>query len=175
MNASISNIYLIGPMGAGKSSVGLQLAKLLGRDFYDSDQEIKKRTGVEISWIFAKEGEQGFRQREKLMIQELTQLDNIVLSTGGGTIIIPEACDFLRQNGKIVYLKVSLAEQQKRTAFDRGHRPLIEEADDRHQALANLNQVREPIYQQLADLTYITDKLEPKVVAKKIINDLNRN
>ena len=82
-----SNIFLVGPMGAGKSTVGKQLAKSLGRDFFDSDKEIERRTGVSISWIFEMEGEAGFRAREQKVIEELTDMKNIVLATGGGAIL----------------------------------------------------------------------------------------
>src|SRR3989338_9920052 len=100
---ALTNLYLIGPRGADKSSVGLQLDKLAGKTFYDTDVEIKQRTGVEISWIFAKEGEGGFRKRELELLQELIPLTDIVLSTGGGTIITAGCRDLLRQgDGPII-------------------------------------------------------------------------
>ena len=95
-------------MGAGKSTVGKQLAKALGRDFYDTDREIERRTGVSISWIFEMEGESGFRQREQKVLDELSQLKNIVLATGGGIVLAEENRRMLRSRGYVVYLSTSI-------------------------------------------------------------------
>ncbi len=168
------NIYLIGPMGAGKTSVGQLLAKRTHRTFYDSDIVITERTGVSVSWIFEVETEAGFRKREAEVIADLTQLHNIVLATGGGAIITPSSREPLQNTGMVVYLKVSLEEQLSRTARRKGGRPLIEEVDDREAALRHINQEREPIYESMADLTYDTDRLSPNKIVECIINDITK-
>lgn len=169
-----NNLFLIGPMGAGKSSIGYQLAKLLDKTFYDSDKEVQEAAGVDISWIFEKEGEAGFRKRELAMIEKLTALDNIVLSTGGGTIVTPACRDLLRQNGIVIYLNVSLPIQIKRTEHYRGHRPLIEEASDKIARLVQLNEERTPLYRQVAHHEYMTDDPHPTLIAKRIIAGLDQ-
>ncbi len=118
------NIFLIGPMGAGKSSVGKFLAQQLNMDFYDTDEEIEKRTGVEIGWIFDIEGEDGFRKRETAVIKELVRLPNIVLATGGGSILEAENREILNNNGTVIYLEVTLGFQHHRTVND-SRRPLL--------------------------------------------------
>lgn len=170
----LKNIYLIGPMGAGKTSVGKHLAKLAKLRFYDSDQEIEKLTGVDISWIFQMESEQGFREREKEMIEKLTQLDGIVLSTGGGAVVTAKNRQYLSDNGVIVYLKVSLDEQFERTQRRKeGKRPMIE-TDNPYESLKQLNTEREPIYESIAHLVYSTDKLVPRSIAAKILKDIKK-
>ena len=111
MKLKNNNLFLVGPMGAGKSSVGRYLAKQLDMDFYDTDEEIEKRTGVDIAWIFDLEGEGGFREREAAVVAELAQLTHIVLATGGGSILEPENRDLLSKFGTVVYLEVSLPYQ----------------------------------------------------------------
>jgi shikimate kinase len=105
------NIFLIGPMGAGKSTIGRHLAQMLHLNFYDSDAEIEKKTGADIAWVFDVEGEEGFRNREREMIDELTQKHGIVLATGGGAIILPENRGHLSARGIVVYLKTSVNKQ----------------------------------------------------------------
>src|SRR5579863_8407223 len=108
------NIFLIGPMGAGKTSVGRYLAKHLNKTFYDSDQEIEKKMGVNLTWIFDLEGMSGFRHREMKMIDQLSALSNIVLSTGGGCIETPEVRELLRKRGIVIYMEVTLETQLNR-------------------------------------------------------------
>lgn len=151
----LPNIYLVGQMAAGKSTIGKLLARELSRPFYDSDQEIEAQTGVGVAWIFDIEGEEGFRRREEAMIDELTKIDNIVLATGGGTILSEKCCRILRDRGFVIYLKVSLEEQVARTVRDK-HRPQIQ-TSDRRGALEELYAEREPIYQAVADWTCLTD------------------
>src|SRR3990167_2349074 len=114
-----NNIFLIGPMGAGKTSVGRYLAAHLNKEFYDSDQEIENKTGVSLTWIYDLEGMEGFRQREMKAIDELSSLNNIVLSTGGGCVETPEVREFLHQRGIVVYMEVSLETQLNRLKRDK--------------------------------------------------------
>lgn len=167
------NIYLIGPMGAGKTSVAKWLARKGKLKYYDTDHEIEERTGVSISWIFEVEQETGFRQREENVIRELTKLDRVVLSTGGGCIVTPNNRKHLSKTGIVIYLKVSLAEQLKRTRRYTGKRPLIE-VNDRKQRLIELNKQREPLYMEVADLIYETDYRTPQQIAAEILKDIKK-
>ena len=142
------NIYLVGLMGAGKTTVGKHLAKSLEMDFYDTDLEIEKRSGVRISTIFEMEGEVGFRKREALMIDELTQMPNIVLATGGGAVINPENRQHLAERGTVIYLRANVHDLYLRTRFDR-NRPLLQNTN----AQAKLEQLfkeRDPLYREVA-------------------------
>jgi shikimate kinase len=145
-----SNIYLVGPMGSGKTAVGRELAKVLGKRFFDSDAEIEKRTGVDIPFIFEKEGEARFRERERDAIAELTELDGIVVATGGGAILDAANRDRLSSTGTVVYLRTTVAEQLKRTRVTR-NRPLLA-ADDPQAVLERLAAVRNPLYESVADV-----------------------
>ena len=165
MKAS-SNVFLIGPMGAGKSTIGRLLAAELNLDFKDTDKEIEERSGVDIPWIFDKEGEEGFRQREAAMLAELSQQDSILLATGGGIILKPENRKILAANGTVVYLMTSIEEQVRRTARDR-KRPLLQTESPRD-VLTSLMEVRHPLYQEVADYAINTDGRSPKSVAQEI-------
>lgn len=140
-------------MGAGKTTIGRLLAKQLGRDFYDSDVEIERKTGVKIPLIFELEGEDGFRKRETAAIEELTQLNNIVMATGGGAILLPENRALLKANGKIIYLRGKVNDLYQRTRHDKT-RPLLQGGNLR-QKIERLYIQRDPIYTSLAD--YIVD------------------
>lgn len=170
MKAKHKNIFLVGPMGAGKSSVGKYLASQLKMDFYDTDEEIEKRTGADIGWIFDLEGEEGFRKREEAVVGELTGLSNIVLATGGGTVISEISRELLRKNGVIVYLEVSLQYQENRTIND-SRRPMLR-VENRQEVLEKLQVQREPIYQEIADIRVLTDKRNVRAVADDIIQAL---
>jgi shikimate kinase len=163
-------IFLIGPMGSGKSAVGKALARLLKLRFIDSDAEIERRTGVDIPFIFEKEGEAGFREREREALADLTLLDGVVLATGGGAILLPENQAWLRERGTVVYLQASITEQVKRTQRGR-HRPLLLHADPATR-LAELMMVREPIYLGLAHCCVSTDRRRVLDVAKHIVAHL---
>lgn len=141
-------------MGAGKSTIGRQLARALGRKFYDSDREIEKRTGVSISWIFEMEGEAGFREREQRVIEELVELENIVLATGGGAVLAEENRRTLRKSGLVIYLSASLEQLYRRTAKDK-KRPLLQ-TDDRQQKIRDLVKQRDPLYREVADIVLKT-------------------
>lgn len=157
------NIFLIGLMGAGKSTIGKQLARELGKDFRDSDSEIEKRTGVSIDVIFDIEGEQGFRRRETGMLKELVGERDIVLATGGGAVLAPENRQLLRDNGLIIYLRATAEHLAGRVRMDR-RRPLLQSGDKLAKIRELLTQ-REPVYQQLADMVIETNNRSiPRVV-----------
>ena len=157
-------------MGAGKSAVGRQLARLLHLKFVDSDQEIESRTGVDIPFIFEKEGETGFRQREAKVIDDLSQKEGIVLATGGGAIIDPENRNHLGARGFVIYLHTSVDQQLSRTRKGRD-RPLLENGDPRA-VLESLMATREPLYREIADLTVETDGRKVHAVANEILDRL---
>lgn len=140
-------------MGAGKTTIGRLLAKQMGRDFYDSDVEIERKTGVKIPLIFELEGEAGFRKRETAAIEELSQLDNVIVATGGGAVLLEENRTFLKNSGKIIYLRAKVQDLYQRTRNDKS-RPLLQGTNPR-QKLEQLYIVRDPIYTGLAD--YIVD------------------
>ena len=164
------NLFLVGPMGAGKSAVGRQLARLLHLQFVDSDQEIESRTGVDIPFIFEKEGETGFRQREAKVIDDLSQKEGIVLATGGGAVIDPENRNHLGARGFVIYLHTSVDQQLSRTRKGR-IRPLLENGDPRA-VLESLMATREPLYREIADLTVETDGRKVHAVANEILDRL---
>lgn len=165
------NIFLIGPMGAGKSTIGRQLAKSLHLEFFDSDSEIERRTGADISWVFELEGEEGFRDREEKVIEELTENTGIVLATGGGSILSKENRLRLSARGVVVYLKTTIDKQVARTQRDK-RRPLIAEADNPREVLETLAEIRDPLYAEIADITIETDEQSAKLVANQIIEQL---
>lgn len=164
------NLFLVGPMGAGKSAVGRQLARLLHLTFVDSDEEIESRTGVDIPFIFEKEGEAGFRKREARVIDDLTGRDGVVLATGGGAILDPQSRNFLGARGVVVYLHTTVEQQLARTRKGR-ERPLLEDGDPR-QTLEELFAVRDPLYREIADLVVATDGRKVKAVASEIAERL---
>jgi shikimate kinase len=164
------NIFLIGPMGAGKSTIGRHLAELLGKDFRDSDQEIEKRTGAGIPLIFEIEGEAGFRNRESSVLNDLTRQSNLVLATGGGIILSPDNRKTLHERGIVVYLHAPLETLLARTRRDR-HRPLLQTAD-RRRTLEDILKAREPIYREAADIVIETSHRSPMSVAREIVRKL---
>lgn len=166
------NIILIGPMGAGKSTVGRRLAAALGRGFADSDAEIERRTGVTIPLIFELEGEAGFRAREAAVIGELCRRPDIVLATGGGAVLDPDNRRVLEDAGTVIYLRASVAEQLRRVGRDR-NRPLLAGADP-EERLSGLLRQRDPLYRSIADLIIDTDGSYPRAVAERILRELNR-
>lgn len=168
-----SSVFLIGPMGAGKTAVGRRLGQELGMQFYDSDLEIQKQTGVDIGFIFEKEGEDGFRQREAAAIDRLTQLPSIVLATGGGAVLDPENMSRLSQRGRVIYLRASIAQQLRRTRLV-ANRPLLD-GDSRKETLAKLAQQRESIYEEMADLTINTNGRKVPAVTAQIVNWVTGN
>lgn len=166
----VRNIFLVGPMGAGKSTIGRTLAKELKLAFYDTDEVIEERAGASIAWIYDIEGEEGFRRREQKVVDELTQKHNIVLATGGGVVMTPENRNALAGRGTVVYLKTSLAQQYERTKRDT-KRPQLQ-TDNLETKLESLRSEHEPFYEELADMTFETDKLTVKAVSNNIIKFL---
>lgn len=164
------NIFLIGPMGAGKSAVGRQLSRLLHLGFVDSDEEIESRTGVDIPFIFEKEGEEGFRKREARAIDDLTRRDGVVLATGGGAIVDPQNRSHLGARGFVIYLHTTVDQQLARTRRGR-ERPLLD-SDDPRPILEALMAARESLYREIADLTIETDGRKVKAVAHEILDKL---
>jgi shikimate kinase len=166
MSLRQSNVILIGPMGSGKTAVGKQLARLMRAPFRDSDAEIEARTGVDISYIFSREGEDGFRMREHEIIEEVTREHPIVLATGGGAILLEANRKVLRERGFVVYLRTSLEQQVERVRHGR-NRPLLHDVDPLSK-LTELMAVRAPLYESLADFTVATDGRKVHMVADSI-------
>lgn len=160
------NLFLVGPMGAGKSAVGQQLARLLHMDFVDSDEEIESRTGVDIPFIFEKEGEEGFRKREARVIDELSARQGTVLATGGGAVLDPKSRSYLGGRGFVIYLHTTVKQQLDRTQHSR-NRPLLY-GDNKEEILEALMEIRDPLYREIADLVVETDGRRVKEVAVEI-------
>lgn len=167
---AVSRIYLVGPMGAGKTTIGKLLADELHLEFVDVDREIESRSGVDIPWIFDREGEAGFRIRETAALKELSQLDGVLISTGGGAVISAENRQIMMSTGTVIYLHTSVDEQVRRTSRDR-KRPLLQN-DDPRRVLSELMAIREPLYREIADVILDTDSRSPKLVAQDLIEQL---
>jgi 3-dehydroquinate synthase len=165
-----NNIFLIGLMGAGKTTVGRALAKRLDKQFIDSDHEIEARTGASIPLIFEIEGEVSFRQREAAVIRDLTAQSNIVLATGGGAVLKPENRAYLKSRGTVIYLRASVGNILQRTSHDK-NRPLLQTADPR-QKLEQLSKEREPLYLEIADLVVETGRPNVQSLVQTIIAQL---
>ncbi|MGE4348132.1 MAG: shikimate kinase AroK [Candidatus Berkiella sp.] len=168
------NLFLVGPMGAGKSTIGKQLAKELKLEFCDVDQEIEDRAGADIAWIFDVEGEEGFRKREEIVIDELSQRQGLVLATGGGAILSAENRNKLAARGTVVYLFTTVEQQLKRTAKDK-RRPLLQQKDmPREEKLDGLMESRDPLYREIADVIIDTDGRTVRSVALEVIRVLEK-
>jgi shikimate kinase len=164
------NVFLIGPMGSGKTAVGKYIARLTSASFYDSDAEIEHRTGVDVSFIFEKEGEAGFRQREREAIDALTQLEPIVLATGGGAVVLADNRRCLAARGCVVYLETSIAQQTNRVRRSR-NRPLLSDGDPALK-LTELMRQRGPLYTEIADIIVTTDGRKVAAVAEDVMRGL---
>lgn len=165
---SLPNIYLVGPMGAGKTTVGRHLAELLGREFLDSDHEIERRTGATIPWIFDKEGEVGFRGRETTVIDELTHQHHLVLATGGGAVTTADNRYFLKTRGIVIYLFTPVDIQLQRTYRDK-NRPLLQ-VENPEQKLKDLLAIRDPLYRDVAHYIIETNQGAARDLAQRILN-----
>ncbi|MFI4937732.1 MAG: shikimate kinase AroK [Candidatus Berkiellales bacterium] len=168
-----SNLFLIGPMGAGKSTIGKQLARELKLEFVDADQEIEVRTGASIPWIFDVEGEEGFRKREALVIDELSQRTGIVLATGGGAILNTDSRNRLAARGTVVYLYATVEQQMQRTGRDK-RRPLLL-TNSPESTLKELMTKRDPLYREIADIVVPTDSRTVRSVAQDVVRLLERD
>ena len=165
-------IFIVGPMASGKSTLGKKLAQTLEIDFLDTDNEIEKRAGAEISWIFEVEGEEGFRERERKALQKSVEKDNVVISTGGGIVTIEENRELMIAKGKVVYLKTPIEIQLKRTENDK-KRPLLSQGN-REQTLRVLKKERDPQYKEIADITINHDQQKNRnAVIDEIIDKLS--
>ncbi len=163
---AVTRVFLVGPMGAGKTTIGKLLADDLSLEFIDVDREIEARSGVDIPWIFDREGEVGFRIRESAALNELCQLDRVLISTGGGAVLSADNRKMMSATGTVIYLHTSVDEQVRRTSRDR-KRPLLQN-DDPARVLAELMTIREPLYREIADIVVDTDGRGPKVVAQDL-------
>lgn len=168
------NIFLVGPMGAGKSTVGKRLAEVRGMEFVDSDVEIESRTGVDIAYIFEKEGEAGFRKRERATLADLTLRNGIVLATGGGAILDPDSRHNLAARGFVVYLHASVDQQVHRTARA-DNRPLLQASTNRRETLQELFETRDPLYREIADLVVSTDGRNARLLVREIEEHLEQS
>lgn len=169
--ATNPNIYLVGPMGAGKTTIGKRIAEIKGMGFLDSDSEIEKRTGVDISFIFDMEGEKGFRKREREMIAELTLHPNSVVATGGGAVTESGNRDLLTARGVVVYLETPIHHQVARTKNNR-NRPLLEDSEDIETTLNELMEERDPLYRKIADVVVTTGDQPARKLAREIVEQL---
>ena len=162
-----SNIFLIGPMGAGKSTIGRRLAAALGKEFVDADQELEERTGVGIPLIFELEGEEGFRKREREMLARLVKRNGIVLATGGGVVLSAENRTHLVQRGFVVYLDAPVDLLVARVARDR-HRPLMQ-TNDPKATMHELMRIRDPLYRECADIVVRSTHRSSRFVVREIL------
>lgn len=170
------NIFLVGLMGAGKTSVGRMLARRLNMEFFDADAEIERITGVKIPLIFEIEGETGFRAREEKMIEQLSAMNGIVLATGGGAVISETNRRFLKSRGRVIYLRAAPEDLWRRTRRDR-NRPLLQTADPLGK-LRTLHEQRDPLYREVADLIVDTGSQSVAHLTSKIqqlLTDGNTN
>ncbi|TNC82295.1 MAG: shikimate kinase AroK [Oleiphilus sp.] len=168
-------LVLVGPMGAGKSTIGKLLAQELAYKFYDSDKVIEERCGADIPWIFDVEGEEGFRNREAVVIKDLSMKKSAVVATGGGAMLRQDNRDYVTRTGYVIYLNTSVEQQFQRTCKDK-NRPLLQgKGDEAYEVLTRLMQIRDPLYRQVADLVVETDRKNLKAVVAKILKEVCEN
>lgn len=166
------HIFLVGPMGAGKSTIGRHLADLMDLPFVDVDSEIESRAGADIQWIFDMEGEQGFRDRECKVLKELAEQDQPqVIATGGGIVMRDENRTILRNRGRVIYLSATAEQLFERTRRDKS-RPLLQ-VEDRRAVIEKLVETRDPLYKQVADMAFPSGSTQPNKLAKKLAEALS--
>lgn len=165
-----NNVFLVGPMGAGKTTMGRVLANLLKKQFVDLDSEIERRCGADIPWIFDVEGEAGFRDREAGVLADLCGRSGMVVATGGGAVLRPENRKLLQESGYVIYLQVSAQELYERTRTDT-NRPLLQVAN-RREVIDRLLSEREHLYREVADLSYTGNRRGPKYAAEEILRQM---
>lgn len=169
MSKKFKNIIIIGPMGVGKTTIGVSLAKELKLNFFDSDMEIINNTGVSIDHIFDIEGEDGFRIRETKILEEISKKSGAVIATGGGIVMSATNRKILKKTGLIIYLKSSIKELAKRTSNCK-NRPIINKSDNIETTIKDIIKKREPLYKEIANLEIDTTKYSYKNLIKKIVN-----
>lgn len=165
--STVERLFLIGPMGAGKTTIGKRLARVRGLRFIDADHELEHRLGVDIPLIFEKEGEAGFRQREHDLLADITQTPNIVLATGGGAVVWPANRTLLARNGTVIYLHASVRQQVARTGQSQ-HRPLLNTGEAPSAILSRLFEQRDPLYRQIADVVIETQGRSARLLVDEI-------
>ncbi len=173
MDKPHGNVYLVGPMGSGKTTIGQRVARLLGLEFLDCDHELEEQTGASVNLIFDVEGEAGFRARETRMLADLTGRQGVLVATGGGAVLSEENRRMLRRTGLVVYLKTSVAQQLKRLGRDRS-RPLLQTAD-RRERLTCLAEQRDPLYDDVADIVFPAQNRSLDAVAERLADTIRRH
>lgn len=166
MTSRNSNVYLIGPMGSGKTTIGNRVARLLGMAFIDCDTELESRTGASVNLIFDVEGEEGFRKRETDLLEELSMMQSTLIATGGGAVLKPRNRELMSKSGTVVYLRTSVGQQLSRLRQDK-KRPLLQ-TPDREKRLAKMAKIRNPIYEELADIVFPSQNQNVSRVAKRL-------
>ena len=171
METTLKNIVLVGPMGSGKTTVGRRLAHKLNQDFFDTDHEIIDKTGVNIDYIFDIEGEEGFRERESKILENLCQMSNIILATGGGIVKLPKNRKILKNAGLVVYLSSSIDQLLRRTAKSKT-RPLLENSTDRRKTISKLLEARDVYYREVSSCVVDTTGKKLNEVINIIIREI---
>lgn len=166
-------IFIIGPTAAGKTTIGKKLAEGLNMNFIDTDKEIEKATGVDITWLFDIEGEEGFRKREEDILLKVSKLNSCVISTGAGSILKESNRDLISSSGKVIYLEASIESQLKRISFDKG-RPLLSKGN-KEKILKKMDRARRHLYEELADITIQPDKKSRNEIVNEITLELKKN
>lgn len=171
--AKKQNIFIVGPLGAGKSTLGRALAKVSHRTFFDTDRIVEERVGVDLSWVFDLEGEEGFARREAQVLSELVKLPNIVLATGGSTLILEKNRQLIKENGLVIYLNIDLEQQYRRTKRNQYNRPLLLRTGNLRKRLQELRDQYTPLFESVADMSFSTEKQSVKSIVNAICRKLN--